>query len=100
MNYEIVICEGKQYKRVTKKTAKQFYDQGQKVLLLPVNIRFENPWISPFELKKNGYSFNNEINKYEFYNCNNTEVGNYAKYYILDFTTKTNKKSIFGKFFK
>lgn len=82
---EIVRCHNtdKLYKRIAKRTARKEYNNNKEVLLLPVNMRFGNYWMTAYSIKKcqENETFDNVINNYEYYNtC--SERGYYTKYYI------------------
>lgn len=80
---ENVSYNGKNYKRVVKKTAYNNFNTGKTILVIPVNVRFNNMWIQPTSICKKSINetFDSFINHYSYYNCNN-ELGNYPKYYI------------------
>lgn len=74
--------QGKTWTRVTFRVAKREFNAERGVLLLPVNVRFDNKWIPPFEVSQsNSQAFESIKEAYEYNNCN-TELGRYCKYYV------------------
>ena len=72
------------YKRITKRTAERLYNAGQPVLFCPVNLIPGGPWgIGCIVTKKEGRTFAQEVNAFEYYNCNN-EAGSYTAFYIQE----------------
>ncbi len=72
------------YKRITKRTAERFYKEGQPVLFCPVNLVPGGMWGNGcIVTKKEGRTFEQELNAFKYYNCNN-ETGNYTAYYIKE----------------
>lgn len=66
-------------KKVNKITARNLYNSGEKVMLVPCKMR-PNPhgvWVSIAA----GRSFDSLVNEFEFYNCSRP-TGDYAAYYI------------------
>ena len=80
---ENVTYNGKNYKRVAKKTAYNNFKNNKTILVLPVNVRFDNMWVQPTAISKSSIdeTFDSFINSYSYYNCDN-ELGEYPKYYI------------------
>jgi hypothetical protein len=79
---EIVQLQGKNYKRITKKTASRLYIKNEKLLIIPNLVRFNNSWIKPTSIdNSNNLTFDQQINNYAYYNLN-TEIGTYIKFYI------------------
>jgi len=87
-------ADGFTFKRIDKKTARRAYINGLSVILCPVNLRPFTPWHietvinrrsrEDFTTDETGVKndFSNLINSYEYYNCNTSETGRYAAYYI------------------
>ena len=85
---------GKEYKRINKKSAIFAYMAGKAIVLSPVNFNPFGPWvIGPTLNKKDraGYvaddigvknDFLNLVNSFEYYNCINSETGRYSAFYI------------------
>lgn len=75
-------------KKINKRQArKEFYD-GKKVGLLPCNVTKDNRWMSICWIdadsrSDNDRDFDQIVNEFEYYSCNN-EMGRYAAYYIND----------------
>lgn len=87
---------GNNWERVTKKTAKRLYLQGETLTVCPRNLRPFSPWHcetwinkSTHEIDHNttgeDYSaiFDNWVMYFEIYNCINAETGKYASFYKL-----------------
>ena len=74
--------DGKTFERVTKNKALNAYNSGVPVFLCPVKMRPFTPWHLEICVdKRSGRSFNNTVNEFEYYNCNN-ETGLYTAFYI------------------
>ncbi len=71
------------YKRIRKDEARRLYDDGVTVYLLPCKVYPDDnhPWIKPYRM--DGRSFNQLVNEFEYYNCNN-ETGNYTAFYTKE----------------
>jgi len=88
---------GKTYNRVSKAAAKKAYLKGLDIVIAACNIR-------PFNYAGVGYTqlsrknreqfiidetgaandFTSYINSFEYYNCNNSETGKYAAFYVQE----------------
>jgi hypothetical protein len=74
------------YKRITKRNAERLYGLGQPVLFCPVKLIPGGVWGNGCIItKKEGTTFEKQLNAFEFYNCNN-ETGNYTAFYIREGT--------------
>ena len=74
------------YKRISKKAAERAYYDGVTIILTPYKMNPENEF---FNLNaainiNNCDTFENAVNAFTFYNCNN-ETGKYPAYYIKRF---------------
>ncbi len=70
------------YKRITKRAAARLYEQGQPVLFCPVNLIPGGAWgIGSIIIKEEGRTFEQVLNAFEYYNCNN-ETGKYTAFYV------------------
>lgn len=70
------------YKRITKKSAERLYNLGQPVLFCPVKLIPGGVWGNGcIVTKEEGRTFEQEVNAFEYYNCNN-ETGNYTAFYM------------------
>lgn len=79
------IIETHIYKRINKKRARSLYNAGYTIYLVPCKVwpNDQGPWIRPYAIcKKGGELFDNHVNAFEYYNCNNYELGYYAAFYI------------------
>jgi len=73
------------YKRITKKTAERLYELGQPVLFCPVKLIPGGSWGNGCTItKKEGTTFTQALNAFEYYNCINNETGYYAAFYIKE----------------
>ena len=77
--------------RIPKNKARVAYDNGLTVLFCPVNLRPGKPWYPEIEIKGREYwppyadnntPFSDVVNRFEFYNCINSETGRYTAFYI------------------
>ena len=72
------------YKRITKQAAERLYKAGQPVLFCPVNLRPGGMWGNGCIIaKKEGRTFEQDVNEFEFYNCS-SETGNYTAFYVKE----------------
>jgi hypothetical protein len=72
------------YKRITKKSAERLYELGQPVLYCPVKLIPGGPWGNGCTVtKEEGRTFEQVLNAFEYYNCNN-ETGYYTAFYIKE----------------
>lgn len=77
------------YIKVNKTKARNLFNQGKTVYIVPCKVRFDfnNMWIEPYEINKSKYeyydvdTFDIIINSFEYHNCN-YELGYYASYYV------------------
>lgn len=82
--YEVdVTVNSKRYRRVQKTEARNMFNSGNKIYILPYKLRFNNAYIVPCLLQKNQEikNFDKFINNYEYYMCT-YQVGNYCAYYV------------------
>ena len=75
-----------EYERVTKTTAKKLYNDGRDIYLSPCKVypSNENKYMSPYkvDIVTSGMDFDTLVNHYEYYNCNYSELGKTAFFYI------------------
>lgn len=80
-----MIQTSNKYTRINKTRARNLFNQGIDIMIVPCNVAcdFNNTWIRPYIInnKENAY-FDNTINAFEYYNCNDSETGLYTAYYI------------------
>ena len=74
------------YTRVSKAAMQSVIKRNIEFIIIPCNGRLETPWglgvaVKPDEMLKEYGTFNNFVNHFEYYNCNN-ELGNYAAFYV------------------
>ena len=68
--------------RVSKRTARRRYNNGEPIIILPVKCYSEQ---FAFETEKNYNkirTFDNLVTEFEYYNCN-CECGYYAAFYVV-----------------
>ena len=85
---------GTTYRQITKRTAKKLYLQGFPVVLCPCNLRPFTMWHCEHVIKKADRAqfvtdeigaandFDNLVNSFEWYNCQNSETGKYTAFYV------------------
>ena len=67
--------------KINKKLARNMYNAGYKVELLPCKVRYCNLWIMPCKMESGVLSFDEHVKYFEYYNCS-YELGYYASYYV------------------
>lgn len=84
---------GKTYKRISKKAARNAYKNGLTVIICPCYLypfsewgvanKINRKYREKFVIDEIGVinDFNNFISSFEYYNCN-SETGNYTAFYI------------------
>ena len=73
-------------KRVNRKKAERLYKTGNQLYLIPCNVNPDSMWIDFSIIRKSiefNHSFNEFVNNYEYFNCNN-ELGNYTVFYVKE----------------
>ena len=74
--------KGKRMVRVNKKVARNLYNAGETVWLIPDMMRLDNAWQSPCPIsRKTSDDFDTIINEFKYYNCDN-ERGKGVKYFV------------------
>ena len=68
--------------RVSKRTARRYYNNGESIILLPVKCYSEMFSFETGENRNKVEDFDQMVNEFEYYNCNN-ECGYYAAFYIV-----------------
>lgn len=83
MKNTTLLRDGEIYTRVNKTKAKKLYNEGYNILVMPCNYgQLNNLWTIDVEINnRSNKDFNNVINEFIYYNCNN-EVGKYPNFYI------------------
>lgn len=68
--------------KINKTKARNLYDSGEKIYLLPCKVSLNSVWVKPICVSKHsGLEFDKAVNEFEYYNCNK-ELGTYASYYV------------------
>lgn len=85
MQKEYYTYNGERVIRVNKKVARQMYNNGKQIWLIPDMMRLNNAWQSPCPIstKDNGgdREFDIRVNEFRYYNCDN-ERGRGVKYFV------------------
>ena len=83
--------KGRTYNRISKTSARSAYMGGSTVIICPCNLRptqyanrINRKYREQFVIDEIGAKndFNNLVNSFEYYNCQNSETGKYAAFYI------------------
>lgn len=88
MNNILLHHNGFTFKRVNRTAAKHLYKTGLSFYVCPVKLDpFNMWWASGYKVEPNRIScdykdFDTFLNNYEYYNCNNAEVGLYPAFYV------------------
>ena len=85
MNKNKMIQTSNKYTRINKTKARNLFNQGIDIMIVPCNVApdYSNMWIQPYMINNQaGFSFDQLINNFEYYNCNDNETGLYTAYYI------------------
>lgn len=69
--------------RINKKKARNLFNKGEIIHLLPCKLNINNYWFPAcaISLTSDIKSFDGIVNEYEYYNCN-YEMGYYCAYYV------------------
>lgn len=68
--------------RVSKRTARRHYNNGDPIIILPVKCYSEQFSFETGENYNKVRDFDQLVNEFEFYNCNH-ECGYYAAFYVV-----------------
>lgn len=68
------------FERITKAEAKKLYNSGKNISIVPCKAVPGSVWWAGFVNNENGRNFENLINEFIYYNCNN-QVGKYPAFY-------------------
>lgn len=73
------------FKKVQKRTARNLFNLGLNIYLLPYKVNPNNVWglgrIYKISDDRN-MNFDDIVNEFEYYNCSYNELGKYAAFYI------------------
>lgn len=69
--------------RVSKRTARRHYNNGELIILLPVKCYSEQFAFETGENHNEVKEFDKLVNEFEYYNCNH-ECGYYAAFYVAE----------------
>jgi hypothetical protein len=76
------------FARIDKRKARNLFESGVKIYLVPSNFAPFGAWIQPFEISiNNPYSwekqdFDKISNSFTYYNCINAQTGYFPAFYI------------------
>ena len=91
MNHRITTDRyGYRWERIDKRTARRLVEgkEHMTVLICPVNYSLCSPWHMDTTINYHedieywGDSFDAYVNRYEYYNCTDRQLGYYAAFYI------------------
>jgi hypothetical protein len=69
--------------RIDKRKARNLFERGVKIYLVPSNFAPFGAWIQPFEISLNSSaSFEQLETSFKYYNCINAQTGYFPSYYI------------------
>ena len=68
--------------RVSKRTARRHYNNGESIIILPVKCYSEQFAFETEENYNKIRTFDNLVTEFEYYNCN-YECGYYAAFYVV-----------------
>lgn len=85
MFHSAVMHNYEKWTRVSKRTARKAYNNGQAVAITPRNIYPFNVWgtTSTYAGGDGCTPFEDVVNAFEYYNCINSDTGKYAAFYIV-----------------
>ena len=72
--------------RISKAAAKKLYNNGEVFIIAPCKAALNTPWHIESEIDgklclSQGWSFEQFINNYIYYNCKNNQLGKYPAFY-------------------
>lgn len=70
------------YKQINKVQARKLYAQHIPFVIVPCNMRPDSQFAVHMKSGWMWRDFNNFYNEFCYYNCNNSEVGRYPRFYI------------------
>jgi hypothetical protein len=69
--------------RIDKRKARNLFDKGVEIYLVPSNFKPFNAWFGPMVASLNNcFNFDQLANNYTYYNCINSETGYFPAFYI------------------
>ena len=78
------------FRRIQKRRARKYYEQGGEIYLCPYKLRPGEPWhpeavahMDGLEGRDASAAFDFMVDMFEFYNCNH-QSGEYAAFYVKD----------------
>lgn len=74
------------YTRISKARAEKLFNAGKTIHFCPVNLRPGKPyfWGTDVAIIDNGPTFQQLVNRFEYYNCTCNETGRYTAFYIME----------------
>lgn len=74
---------GKQYKRIDKRTAKKLFYADKKIIICACNLSPFSPYGVGASIVRTPKTndFKRFVNNFEYYNCTNNETGYYSAFY-------------------
>lgn len=89
MNKNSVMIAGKEWERVTKRTAYKMFlnDKDTRLALCPCKANPCNFWVGLLEVsddaRRSKETLDSFINAFIYYNCGYNELGRYPAYYVM-----------------
>lgn len=73
------------YAQVDKRTARAVFRSGLDIVFCPANLRPFTAWNNQVAINIkdcDGYTFDEILNQFEYYNCRDNETGKYTRFYM------------------
>lgn len=67
--------------KINKTKAKEVFNNGGTVYIIPCKVRFDSMWIQPVAIDYRYGTFDAVVNEFEYYNCT-SETGRYSHFYV------------------
>ena len=69
-------------KQINKNIARKLYKEHKPFIIVPCNMRPDSQFAVTMKPGWMWRNFDNFYNEFCFYNCNNSEVGRYPRFYV------------------
>jgi hypothetical protein len=71
------------FARIDKRKARNLFESGVKIYLVPSNFAPFGAWIQPFEISlSSGATFEQLETSFKYYNCINAQTGYFPAFYV------------------
>ena len=80
-----MIQTSNKFTRINKTKARRLFYENKYIHIVPCNVAcdYSNHWIVPHMINNQaGFTFEQLVNNFEYYNCNDSQTGLYTAYYI------------------